>query len=86
MSISLHKSIVYVGDNGGRLHVLDPNEEFNIVKSYDTGHQKAITGVYQAPGCLITSSLDKTVRILSPTNPPRLLAALHSNYGEIASV
>lgn len=82
----MQKGIVYVGDNGGRVHVLDPNKDFELVQTYVTGHKKAITGVRRVPGCLITSSLDKTVRISSPTHPPRLIRTLQSTYGEVASV
>ncbi|XP_046752012.1 F-box/WD repeat-containing protein 9-like [Diprion similis] len=86
MSISMQKSTVYAGDNGGKLHVLDLNNDLELVKSYETGHKKGITGVYQAPGLLITTSLDKSVRISSPTNPPKLLTSLNSTYGEIAGM
>lgn len=47
--------------------------------------KKGINGVHIAPGCLLTSSMDKTVRISSPTDPPQHLTTLKSNYGEIAS-
>ncbi|XP_012258692.2 F-box/WD repeat-containing protein 9-like isoform X2 [Athalia rosae] len=86
MRISMQKNTVYVGNNGGRLHVLDPSNDFEIAKEYASGHNKAITGVHQAAGHLITSSLDKSVRISSPTDPPKLLATLHSSYGEVASM
>lgn len=85
MSISLQKDLVYVGDSNAKLHVLDPNREFELVKTYTTEHRKAITGVHFTPGCVITSSMDKTVRISSPTDPPQHITTLTCGYGEIAS-
>ncbi|XP_031825269.1 F-box/WD repeat-containing protein 9 isoform X2 [Nomia melanderi] len=86
MRIFMQKDIVYVGDNRSYLHILDPKKDFKVVKWYPTGHRKAISGVHVAPGCLITSSTDGTVRIATPTDPPRHLVTLDSNYGEIASI
>nr|XP_033331133.1 F-box/WD repeat-containing protein 9-like [Megalopta genalis] len=85
MCICMQRDIIYVGDSTAKLYVLDPNENFNAVKTYPTEHKKAITGIHVAPGCLITSSTDKTVRITTPTDPPQHLATLESNYGGIAS-
>lgn len=86
MSMSMQKDIVYIGDSSAKLHVLDPKKDFELVRFYETEHEKGITGVHLAPGCLITSSLDKTVRISSPTDPPQHLTALSSSHGEIASI
>ncbi|XP_076283055.1 F-box/WD repeat-containing protein 9 isoform X2 [Lasioglossum baleicum] len=83
MCICMQKDVIYVGDNTAKLYVLDPKKNFKVVKSYPTEHTKALTGVHVSPGCLITSSTDKTVRISTPTNPPRHLATLESNYGGI---
>ena len=77
---------MYVGDSTANLHILDPKKDFEPVKSYSTNHEKSITGVYADSGCLITSSLDRTVQISSPTDPPLPLAALEFKNGEIASV
>lgn len=86
MSMVMQKDIVHVGDSGGNLHVLDPKRDYEPVKCYPTGHKRGITGLYCASGCLITGSLDKTVRIMSPTDPPQLIACLSSPQGEVASV
>lgn len=86
MSMCMKKDIVYVGDSAAKLHVLDPKQDFEPVKSYKTAHEKSITGVYIDSGCLITSSLDRTVQISSPTDPPQPLTSLHYSNGEIASV
>lgn len=86
MSMCMRKDVVYVGDTCAKLHILDPKQDFEQVKCYDTAHEKGITGVHCAPGCLITSSLDKTVRISSPTDPPQLLTTLNCGYGEIAGI
>ena len=86
MSMCMQQDIVYVGDGNAKLHVLDPKKDFKPVKCYTTEHKKGINGVHVAPGCLITSSMDQTVRISSPTDPPQHVTTLKSSYGEIASV
>ncbi|KZC06275.1 F-box/WD repeat-containing protein 9, partial [Dufourea novaeangliae] len=85
-SICMQRDIVYVGDNGAKLHILDPKQDFEVVKCFSTKHKKGINGIRVAPGCLITSSTDETVRISSPTDPPQLLDTLESSYGEIAGI
>lgn len=82
----MQRDMVYVGDGRAKLHVLDPNEDFEPVKCYTTEHKRGISGVHVGPGCLITSSTDETVRICSPTDPPQHLVTLESNYGEVAGV
>ncbi|XP_024885673.1 F-box/WD repeat-containing protein 9-like, partial [Temnothorax curvispinosus] len=67
---------VCVGDSKAKLHMLDPKNDFELVKSYSTEHTNGITGVRLMHGCLITSSLDGTVRISSLTDPPRPIATL----------
>ncbi|XP_024937719.1 F-box/WD repeat-containing protein 9 isoform X2 [Cephus cinctus] len=86
MSVSMNKGIVYVGDSGAKLHVLNPKKDFELKKCYTTKHEKAITGLHVAPGCLITGSLDKTVIIWSPTDPPQHVETLTSPYGEVPSI
>lgn len=86
MCMSMQRDWVYVGDSAAKLHVLNPRKEFELVKSYATEHTKRITGVHLTHGCLITSSTDGTVKISSPTDPPKPLATLTSGFGEIASV
>ncbi|XP_003707325.1 F-box/WD repeat-containing protein 9 [Megachile rotundata] len=85
MSMCMQRNMVYVGDGDAKLHVLDPTKDFEPVKCYTTEHKKGINGVHLTPGCLITSSMDKTVRINSPTDPPQHLTTLKSSYGVIAS-
>lgn len=86
MCINMQRDWVCVGDSSAKLHVLNPKNDFELVKSYSTEHTKGITGVHLSHGCLITSSTDGTVRILSPTDPPKPIATLLSGFGEIASV
>ncbi|KAJ8670377.1 hypothetical protein QAD02_001636 [Eretmocerus hayati] len=85
-SMCLKDDIVYIGDSSAKLHILDPKQDFELVKSFKTEHEKNITGVHVDAGCLITSSLDRTVKISSPTDPPQLLNSLQYNYGEIANI
>ncbi|XP_076234420.1 F-box/WD repeat-containing protein 9 [Calliopsis andreniformis] len=86
MSICMQRDAVYVGDSSAKLHVLDPKQDFDRVKCYSTEHRKGVSGVHVAPGCIITSSTDETVRISSSTDPPQHIVTLRSNYGEIASI
>lgn len=86
MSMCTHKDVLYVGDSGANLHVLDMKQDFHLVKSYKTEHEKKITGVCASPGCLITSSLDKTVKVTSPTDSPQPIATLQYRNGEVAGV
>lgn len=86
MCLSMQRDWVCVGDSTAKLHVLNPKNDFELVKSYSTEHTKGITGVHLTHGCLITSSTDGTVRISSPTDPPKPIATLLSGFGEIASV
>ena len=85
MSMCMQRDMVYIGDGSAKLHVLDPKKDFQPVKCYTTEHKKGINGVHLTRGCLITSSMDKTVRINSPTDPPQHITTLESSYGEIAS-
>lgn len=82
----MQRDMIYVGDRSAKLHVLDPKKDFEPVKCYTTEHRKGINGVHYAPGCLITSSMDETIRVSTPTDPPQHLTTLKSSYGEIASV
>lgn len=82
----MQRDMVYVGDSHAKLHVLDPKKDFEPVKCYSTEHRRGVNGVHAGPGCLITSSTDKTVRISYPTDPPQHLVTLTSNYGEVASI
>lgn len=86
MCMSMQRDCVCVGDSTAKLHVLNPKNDFELVKSYSTKHTKGITGVHLAHGCLITSSKDGTVRISSPTDPPKPIATFLSGFGEIASM
>lgn len=86
MSLYIQKDLIYVGDSLANLHVLDAKQDFEHVKSYKTEHEKMITGVYVDSGCFISASVDKTVNISSPTDPPVLMSCLNYINGEIASV
>lgn len=86
MCMNMQPDWICVGDSIAKLHILNPKDDFKLVKSYATEHTKGITGVHLTHGCLITSSTDGTVRISSPTDPPKPIATLLSGFGEIASV
>ena len=84
--MSLQKGSVYVGDSNGRLHVLDAKKDFSPFKSYSAGHTKSINVVHATTGCIITGSLDKSVRVLSSTDPPQLITSFICPNGEVAAV
>lgn len=84
MCMNMQRDCVCIGDSVAKLHVLNPKKNFELVNSYSTGHTKGITGVHLTRGNLITSSTDGTVKIWSPTDPPKLMASLCSSFGEIA--
>lgn len=87
MCISMQRDWVYIGDSAAKLHVLDlKHPEYELVKSYATEHTTRITEIHLTHGCLITSSTDGTVRISSPTDPPKPLTTLFCNFGEVASM
>ncbi|XP_034942477.1 F-box/WD repeat-containing protein 9-like [Chelonus insularis] len=85
MSLCMYRRSVFIGDSGAYIHVLD-TDNYKIVKQYKTEHTKGITGIYASLGSIITSSLDSTVRISSPTDPPKQFTILKSPHGDIAGM
>ncbi|XP_071634636.1 F-box/WD repeat-containing protein 9-like [Temnothorax longispinosus] len=90
--INMRQDLVFVGTRTWdksrswdfpKLHVLNPKDDFKLVKSYSTEHTKSITKVHLTHECLITSSEDGTVRIASLTDPPKPIATLRSEIGGI---
>ncbi|XP_071576064.1 F-box/WD repeat-containing protein 9-like [Temnothorax nylanderi] len=90
--INMRRDLVFVGTrtwntfrswNFSKLHVLNPKDDFKLVKSYSTKHTGSITRVHLTHECLITSSKDGTVRISSLTDPPKPIATLYSEIGGI---
>lgn len=86
MSMDMLKGTVYIGDSAANIHILDINKEFNIIRTYKTEHTNKISGIRVTPGSIITSSADSTVRISSPTDPPRQFTILQCRHGDIAGV
>ncbi|XP_024892536.1 F-box/WD repeat-containing protein 9-like [Temnothorax curvispinosus] len=86
--INMRRDLVFVATtprswDSSQLHVLNPKDDFKLVKSYSTEHTKRITRVHLTHECLITSSKDGTVRISSLTDPPKPIATLCSEFGGI---
>ncbi|XP_071625424.1 F-box/WD repeat-containing protein 9-like [Temnothorax longispinosus] len=81
--MSMRRDWVCIGDSEQKLHMLDPTNDFELVKSYSTEHTETLTGVRLTHGCLITSSWDGTVRISSPTDPSKHIATLCPKIGDI---
>ncbi|XP_015118770.1 F-box/WD repeat-containing protein 9 isoform X2 [Diachasma alloeum] len=86
MGMFMHNGLVYIGDSNSNIHILDEKKDFNVVKSYKTEHTKGITGIHASSGCLMTVSLDKTVRIMGPTDPPQSIATFECKHGDVASM
>ncbi|XP_071582252.1 F-box/WD repeat-containing protein 9-like [Temnothorax nylanderi] len=90
--ISMQWNLVCIGDDKAKLHMLNLNNDIELVNSYSirdtniSSDANIITGVYLTRGCLITSSYDGTVRISSPTDPPRSIATLAHRSREINSM
>ncbi|XP_071634051.1 F-box/WD repeat-containing protein 9-like [Temnothorax longispinosus] len=93
--INMQRDLVFVGTMSRdtwfsfdplKLHVLNPKDDFKIVKSYSTKHTGNITGVHLTHGCLITSSRDGTVKISSLTDPSKPIATLRSEMRHISDV
>ncbi|XP_071565471.1 F-box/WD repeat-containing protein 9-like isoform X2 [Temnothorax nylanderi] len=76
--INMRRDWVFVGTRDAKLHTLNLNNDFELVKSYSTEHTESITRVHLTHECLITSSMDGTVRISSLTDPPQPIATLRS--------
>ncbi|XP_071565475.1 F-box/WD repeat-containing protein 9-like [Temnothorax nylanderi] len=76
--INMRRDWIFVGDRDAKLHILNLNNDFELVKSYSTEHTNSITRVHLTHECLITSSMDGTVRISSLTDPPQPIATLRS--------
>ncbi|XP_024883853.1 F-box/WD repeat-containing protein 9-like [Temnothorax curvispinosus] len=81
---------VCVGDTKAKLYMLNPKNNFELVKYYSTQHEYSpddpITGVILTHGCLITSCKNGMVRISSPTDPPKLIATKLVEYGNNGSM
>ena len=84
--MSIQRDYVCVGDSDAKLHVFNPKNNCEPVKSYSTGHTSWIMNVHLTQGSLITGSPDGIVKIWSSTDPPKLLNTLASNFEEIEGV
>ncbi|KAF7990819.1 hypothetical protein HCN44_000624 [Aphidius gifuensis] len=86
MSMFVNNDAIYTGDSNAMIHIININNNFEQIKSYKSDHTKGITGIHSTLGCLITTSLDGTVKISSPTDPPISFATLNCKHGDIASM
>ncbi|GFV50224.1 hypothetical protein TNCV_621371 [Trichonephila clavipes] len=67
-----------VGDVLGYFHVIDPTEQsFELALTYKTGHKQKVTGIENSLGSIITSSTDKSIRVLQPNIDPEPIAVLN---------
>lgn len=83
----MDSGLLYVGDNRGSIHVISTNDgRAQKITTFETGHQKAISYVKHGRGYLLTSSLDGSIRISIPTNPPHAIATVLSSGGEVGGV
>lgn len=77
-----------VGDKSGGLHLIDANKMEHI-KRLDNLHSNKITGLDVSLAGIVTSSSDKTVKILQPDMSLKVIATIASNNesgGDIVSV
>ncbi|XP_071565477.1 F-box/WD repeat-containing protein 9-like [Temnothorax nylanderi] len=89
--ISMRQDWVCVADAAAKLHMLNPKNDFELVKSYSTEHSRTrgpfenISGLHLSHGSLITSFKD-TVEISCPTDPPKLITTLRPKFHRINSM
>ena len=88
MCMSLMKNgcnCLFVGDKSGGLHLIDA-DKFQEIKAVDL-HTSKITGIDATLGGIVTTSSDKTVKILQPDMSLKVMATLPANeIGDIVSV
>ncbi|XP_066589049.1 F-box/WD repeat-containing protein 9-like [Prorops nasuta] len=86
MSLCMKDNIVLIGDSNANITILDPRKNFEKVKHCQSSHGRGITGIHLSRGCLVTSSTDRTAKILTPTDPPQYITTVKCSYGEIAGI
>lgn len=79
LCISYNDDILYIGDSGGKLHLINPkNSVYDHIGMYDIGHTDKLTSIHHSRGRLITCSADRSVKVHAPTNMPTPLLTLNS--------
>uniref|UniRef100_A0A2L2YHS3 F-box/WD repeat-containing protein 9 n=1 Tax=Parasteatoda tepidariorum TaxID=114398 RepID=A0A2L2YHS3_PARTP len=78
LSMSYEYGQLLVGDVLGSIHVIDPvSGNFDLLKSYESGHKTKITGIQHSLGSVMTCSTDKTIRVLEPSENPSIITVLN---------
>ncbi|UYV65619.1 FBXW9 [Cordylochernes scorpioides] len=75
MCLSHGQGQLWLGDKSGNLHLLDPAKSYSVVRTFEGVHQGKVTGLTHSLGSLISSSTDKTIRVMHPTDPPQLMTS-----------
>ncbi|XP_038049594.1 F-box/WD repeat-containing protein 9-like [Patiria miniata] len=95
MCMSYGLGQLWVGRKDGKVNVIDPTQgKFDIVQTYDVGHESKVTGILHSLGSVVTCSTDRTIKIHEPNHDPSpirtiehttSLSAIHTNNGVLAA-
>ena len=87
MCMSYQHGQLWTGHRDGKIRVTDPTHgNFNILQTYDVGHEGKITDVIYTMGALYTCSTDATIRINDPKHEPETMCKIVSHNRDITAI